>query len=185
MYSCLNEKTIIMIKLGLVVGGLGLVLMSCGGGSGGEQQPETKKVQLQSGPEETTKSADIPEVAELTIEGNDQMKFNTKRMKVYEGQKVKLTLKNVGELPVESMGHNWVLLKKGTDKNAFAEASIGAKETGYIAPDQMENVIVNTNTIGGGEEVTIEFDTPAKGSYDFICSFPGHVGMMSGKFVVQ
>jgi len=174
-----------MKKIGMLLGCTAMILASCGGGAGDAKAPVEKKIQLQSGPKEAAKSADIPATAELVIEGNDQMKFNTKRMKVYEGQKVKLTLKNVGELPVESMGHNWVLLKKGTDKNAFAEACIGAKETGYIAPDQQDKVIANTKTIGGGEEVTIEFDAPAKGSYDFICSFPGHVGMMSGKLVVQ
>ncbi len=181
----ITTKDIKMKKIGLLLGCSVILLASCGDGGGDVKAPAEKKIQLQTGPEESSKSADIPEIAELVIEGNDQMKYNTKRMKVYAGQKIKLTLKNIGELPVESMGHNWVLLKKGTDKNAFAEASIGAKETGYIAPEMKENVIANTKTIGGGEEVTIEFDAPAKGSYDFICSFPGHVGMMSGKLVVQ
>ncbi len=174
-----------MNKIGLVVGCASMLLMSCGRENGASKAPEQKKMQLQTGPEEKAKPMDIPEVAEIVIEGNDQMQFNTKRIEVYEGQKVKLTLNNVGEMPVEAMGHNWVLLARGTDKNAFAEASIGAKETGYIAAEMKESVIACTKTIGGGESVTIEFDAPKKGLYDFVCSFPGHVGKMNGKFVVQ
>lgn len=173
-----------MKRIGLILGCSAMMLMSCGGGSEEPKAKEKKKMQLQTETKKDTRPADLPAVAEISIEGTDAMKFNTKRIEVYEGQKVKLTLKHAGELPLEAMGHNWVLLKKGTDKNAFAEASIGAKETGYIAPDQMENVIAYTKTIGGGDEVTIEFYAPEKGGYDFICSFPGHVGMMSGKFVV-
>ncbi len=176
-----------MKKIVLGFGCAALLLSSCGGGGDSKETkaPEEKKMQLQTGPEEKSKPMDIPEVAEIVIESNDQMKYNTKRIEVYKGQKVKLTLKHVGEMPLESMGHNWVLLQRGTDKNAFAEASIAAKETGYIAPDMKDAVIANTKTIGGGESVTIEFDAPKKGLYDFICSFPGHVGMMNGKFVVQ
>jgi azurin len=39
--------------------------------------------------------------------------------------------------------------------------------------------------IGGGEQTTITFDAPEKGVYDFICSFPGHVALMQGKFIVE
>jgi len=174
-----------MRKIGLIVGCLALILTSCGGGNGETEVKEKKKVQLKKRSKEKSKPADIPQVAEVVIEGNDQMKYNTKSIEVYEGQKVKLTLKHVGKMPLESMGHNWVLLAKGTDKNTFAEASIGAKETNYIAPEMLASVIASTKTIGGGEEVTIEFDAPEKGGYDFLCSFPGHYGMMSGKFIVK
>lgn len=164
--------------------GVAALFVACVGDGNANKAKTEKKIQIETGPQEQ-KPADIPAVAEIVIESTDQMKYNTKRIEVYEGQKVKLTLKHVGEMPLESMGHNWVLLARGTDKNAFAEASIDAKETGYIAPEMKDAVIANTKTIGGGEEVTIEFVAPKKGLYDFICSFPGHVGMMNGKFVVQ
>ena len=39
--------------------------------------------------------------------------------------------------------------------------------------------------IGDGETAVIEFDSPAVGEYEFLCSFPGHSGMMKGKFIVE
>ncbi len=48
----------------------------------------------------------VAEPLEITIEGNDRIQYDTKRFAVDPGQKVKLTLKHVGEMPVEAMGHN-------------------------------------------------------------------------------
>ncbi len=162
-------------------------LASCGGGS--EQAPKEEKQEdnMMLAPQEAEeeKPMDIPEMVELTIEGNDQMKYNLNKLEVYEGQTVKLTLKHVGEMPRETMGHNWVLLKSGADMAEFATAAIEAKDNDYIPADKTGDIIANTKTIGGGEEVTIEFEAPAKGSYKFLCTFPGHYGMMNGDFVVM
>lgn len=171
-----------------IVGMLSLVIIfaSCGGGN--EKQPETAKPKVQlkkTTVEEEKPPADLPAVAEVVIEGNDQMKYNIDKIEVWNTQKVKLTLKHVGTMAAEAMGHNWVLLKSGVDKAAFSEAAMSAKETNYVAPEQEKDVIAYTKVIGGGEEVTIEFDAPEKGTYTFICSFPGHFGMMSGKFIVK
>lgn len=124
------------------------------------------------------------DVVEVTIEGNDQMKYNLSEIKVKEGQTVKLTLKHVGKLPKAAMGHNWVLLKQGTNIPEFGAAAAKAAGNDYI-PEGTDKIIVNTKMLGGGEETTIEFTAPAKGEYDFICSFPGHYAMMNGKFIVE
>ncbi len=123
-------------------------------------------------------------VVEVQLTGNDQMKFNLKEIKVKAGQKVKLTLKHVGQLDVNAMGHNFVLLKQGTDLAEFAQQAATAKSNDYI-PQNTDKVIAHTEMIGGGEETTIEFDAPAAGTYDFICSFPGHYIQMQGKFIVE
>ncbi|MFN1835954.1 azurin [Balneola sp. MJW-20] len=124
------------------------------------------------------------DVVEVVIEGNDQMRFNLNEIKVKEGQTVKLTLKHVGKLPEAAMGHNWVLLTPGTELPAFAQEAMKAKDNEYV-PAGSNAVIVATELIGGGEETTIEFTAPAKGTYDFICSFPGHYALMKGKFIVE
>ncbi|MFD2518914.1 azurin [Salinimicrobium flavum] len=123
-------------------------------------------------------------VTEVRLTGNDQMKFNLKEIRVKAGDKVKLTLTHVGQLPENAMGHNFVLLKQGTDIPEFANKAMEAKDNEYI-PQNSEQVIVNTEMIGGGEETSIEFDAPAAGTYDFICSFPGHYVQMQGKFIVE
>ena len=124
------------------------------------------------------------DVVEVQLTGNDQMKFNLKEIKVKAGQKVKLTLKHVGQLDENVMGHNFVLLKQGTDLAQFAQQASAAKSNDYI-PENTDKVIAHTEMIGGGEETTIEFEAPAAGTYDFICSFPGHYIQMQGKFIVE
>lgn len=124
------------------------------------------------------------DVVEVQLTGNDQMKFNLKEIKVKAGQKVKLTLKHVGQLDENVMGHNFVLLKQGTDLAQFAQQAAAAKSNDYI-PENTDKVIAHTEMIGGGEETTIEFEAPAAGTYDFICSFPGHYIQMQGKFIVE
>ena len=39
--------------------------------------------------------------------------------------------------------------------------------------------------IGGGESDTITFTAPKKGSYTYICTFPGHYGLMKGVLIVS
>ena len=82
------------------------------------------------------------------------------------------------------MGHNFVLLKKGTDLVAFATAAATQKDNKYI-PKGTEDVIVHTDIIGGGQVATIEFDAPEAGTYEFLCSFPAHYAMMQGQFIVE
>lgn len=157
----------------LLIPFLALSLMACGGGES-TSAPET------SAPEAPA----VPAVVELVIEGNDAMKFNKERLSVTEGQTVKLTLKHVGQLAKEAMGHNWILLAQGTNMADFAAKAVVAVDNGYIPADAGDQIVANTSLIGGGEEVTIEFEAPAPGVYDFICSFPGHFSLMQGKFVV-
>lgn len=123
-------------------------------------------------------------VVEVVLKANDQMQFNLEEIKVKEGQTVRLTLQHVGELSEQVMGHNFVLLEDGTDVTDFAQRAAAAADNEYV-PEGAEDVIVKTEMIGGGEEVTIEFQAPDEGIYDFICSFPGHWVQMRGKFIVE
>lgn len=120
----------------------------------------------------------------ITIESNDQMKYSLSQIKVKEGQSVTLTLKHTGKMPLEAMGHNLVILQKGTDVGVFAHLASRSKSTGYV-PAKSKQVIAATKLVGGGQSTTITFTAPAKGTYDFICSFPGHYGIMKGKLIVE
>ena len=130
--------------------------------------------------ESTTMAQD----GEIILESTDQMTFGTTEIKVKEGQKITLTLKHVGKMPASVMGHNFVLLKQGTDLQSFATEAMNAKNTDYV-PEGSKDVIASTKVIGGGESTTITFDAPAKGTYDYICSFPGHYSIMKGKLIVE
>lgn len=165
-----------------------IILVSCGDDK--KKEEESEKITISDRQEEvsgdtadkTSKADD--KVVEVLLTGNDQMKYNLDEIKVKAGQTVKLTFKHVGQLDKNVMGHNFVLLKPGTDVPAFAQAAVKAKDNDYI-PEDSDQVIEHTKMLGGGETTTIEFEAPEKGTYDFICSFPGHYTQMHGKFIVE
>jgi azurin len=161
-----------------------IAMVSCG------EKKEKEQIKLTDQPAETTesvteeKSSQDENVVEITITGNDQMQYNLAELKVKAGQTVRITLKHIGKMDKNVMGHNWVLLTKGTDIGAFGQAAVAAKATDYI-PAGTTQVIAHTKLLSGGESDTIEFVAPAAGTYDFICSFPGHYALMKGKFIVE
>lgn len=156
-----------------------LALFSCGND---EKKAEKEKVKIGT-KKQAPKTNDSKEI-EVKITGNDQMQFNVKVIRVKEGQEVTLILEHVGKMKVNIMGHNFVLLKPGTDIGSFGSEASAAKDTDYI-PNDGKEVIAHTKMIGGGETTSVTFKAPAKGEYDFICSFPGHYGLMQGKFIVE
>ena len=131
-----------------------------------------------------TAAAPVEKEVSITINAGDDMKYDLAEIKVKVGQKVKLTLNHTGKLAKEAMGHNWALLAQGTIVSDFAATAMQAKDTEYI-PAGATEVIVHTKLLGGGQSDTIEFEAPAKGVYEFICTFPGHSGMMKGTFYVE
>lgn len=161
---------------------IAVLAFSCGDNKKTDTPAETRPIG--SGVEEVTPS-ETDAVANLQIEGNDQMQYNKKEFRVKAGQKVRLTLKHVGSMDKKTMGHNWVLLTQGTDIMEFGQASATAEDNDYIPKDREDQVIAHTKMLGGGESDTIEFDAPPAGTYEFICSFPGHVALMKGKFIVE
>jgi azurin len=123
----------------------------------------------------------------LTVEGNDMIQFVQKELRVTSSCKeITVTLKHVGTLAANIMGHNWVLTKTA-DYMAVAQAGQGAGAPNYI-PAGDARIIASTNVIGGGQETTVTFATSAlqRGAdYTFFCTFPGHFVLMNGKFIVE
>jgi len=125
--------------------------------------------------------------AKIEITGNDQMQYSIKAFEVTEGQKVVLSFKHIGQLPVIAMGHNVIILAADTAVPAFATKCAPAKDTGYIPQDEesKKEMIAHTKMLGGGESDEITFTAPAPGKYPFICSFPGHFAIMQGVMTVN
>jgi azurin len=123
----------------------------------------------------------------IELTGTDKMKFDKEEIAAKPGETIRLVLKSVGTMPKAIMAHNFVLLKPGVDATEFNKAAFNARETGFIPPDKKTDVIAATALAGGGETVEVIFKVPAKpGSYNFICSFPGHFAMgMRGKLLVK
>jgi azurin len=111
----------------------------------------------------------------ITITAGDNMKYSIDNLTAKRGEKLRLVLKPTGTMPKVAMAHNIVVLQKGTDPAAFANASVMARENAYIAPGFAKQVVAATPLAGNGETVEVTFTVPAApGKYAFLCSFPGH-----------
>lgn len=157
-----------------------LCTLSCGGNK--KKDDAKEKVTLKA--PSVQKQATVDEVS-IAISGNDLMQFDKKELRVKAGQKVTLTLKHTGKIAVNVMGHNVVILDKGVDINAFASKAAMAKDSKYIPQDALSDIIAYTDLIGGGQITSVTFDAPPVGTYNYICSFPGHVALMKGTFIVE
>lgn len=166
----------------------GAVFMAaCGGNQTTNESAETAETTT----EQAAPAVNIPgleDVAvsnEILLEGNDLMQFSETLFRVKAGEPVKLNFKNVGEMPKESMGHNVVILQPGTDIPTFGGEAIKAVDTEYIPVTFASSIVAHTKLLGPGETDAIEFTLDEKGVFPFVCSFPGHYGMMQGKIVAE
>jgi azurin len=122
----------------------------------------------------TTASAP-PGPREIDITAGDTMKFNMTAIDAKPGEDLKVVLTNIGTQPKEVMGHNWVLLKAGTDVDAFVAAAISAKDSGYIPSALADEVIAHIDILGPRKSGEVDFKAPTvPGDYPFLCTFPAH-----------
>jgi azurin len=125
---------------------------------------------------------------EVTISGNDTMQFDIKSFNASAGSDFKLTFKNVGKLPKIAMGHNLVVLKKGVSAIAFGQKVLaaGGSATNPLPDSVKEDVLAATKLLGPGETEILKLKIPNEpGSYEYVCTFPGHFAMMRGIMEVK
>ncbi len=164
-----------------------LALTGCG------QKDSTSAATTASAPAAATPAAG-PRTIELTA--NDTMKFmmgdkasgpgTPLVIEAKAGEQLKVTLTNTGTQPKEVMGHNWVLLKAGSDAAAFSTAAVAAKDTNYIPAALKDQIVANIDLLGPRKSGEVTFTVPAAGEYPFLCTFPAHYAIgMSGRLVVK
>ena len=126
-----------------------------------------------------------PRVVEITA--NDQMKFSVSRIDAKAGETLTVVLTNTGTVPKEVMGHDWVLLKAGSDVAAFSNAAATAKDTNYMPASLQGEVIAQIGLLGPRKSDEVTFTVPSKpGEYPFLCTFPAHyLAGMKGVLAVQ
>ncbi|MEL6545878.1 MAG: azurin [Myxococcota bacterium] len=184
--------------LGYLLGGAAaapFLLSACSGGDAPKDASAPKapapkapaKPEPAAAPEPEAKAAPAPtgEKQAVTLTVGDNIAYSTKLIEVKAGSTVEVTVKHTGKLPKEAMGHNFVLLKQGTDMGKFAAAAMSAAATNYVPDAMKDSVIAATKLVGGGESDTVSFTAPAPGEYQYLCSFPGHYAAMNGKLVVS
>jgi azurin len=125
---------------------------------------------------------------ELSIDSNDQMRYDKDEMTVSsECSEVTVTLTHSGQMAINQMGHNWVLVQSSDVNGVVQEGIAAGLDNDYIKPDD-ERVIAATDLIGGGGETSVTFSLDGLepgGDYEFICTFPGHVALMRGDFIIE
>lgn len=132
-------------------------------------------------------SAAGPDPRVVAITAGDNMKFSVAQITARSGERLRIVLMSKGKMPKIAMAHNLVVLAKGTDTDAFINASAVARGSGFVAPAFAKQVLAATSLAGNGETVDVTFNVPkAAGRYDFVCSFPGHyLSGMRGVLVVK
>ncbi|MGH7938834.1 MAG: plastocyanin/azurin family copper-binding protein [Bryobacteraceae bacterium] len=111
----------------------------------------------------------------VRITGNDKMHYDVTAFQVKPGQKVSVTLTNIGKTPKASMAHDFTLLKQGTNVQSFLDQGSTHAAQDYIAPAFANDVIAHTKLLGPGESDTITFTAPyVTGEYVYLCDFPAH-----------
>src|SRR5689334_2163959 len=95
--------------------------------------------------------------AEIT--GNDLMQYDKKELKFPAScATIEVTLKHIGKLPKEAMGHNFVLVAT-PDAMAVANDGLSAGlAANYIKPGD-KRVIAHTKVVGGGESDMVKIPT--------------------------
>lgn len=123
----------------------------------------------------------------VDISASDTMKYNVTKIEAHPGEHVVVRLTNVGNLPKEAMGHNWVLLEAGVNPGAYAKLALTAKADNYQPRNLANKVIASIRILGPKESGSVSFTAPsAPGSYPYLCSFPAHFGAgMAGVLIVK
>jgi azurin len=120
----------------------------------------------------------MPETPPKTvhINANDQMKYDVTAFDAKPGQKISVTLKNVGVTPKFAAAHNFVVLDRNVNVHTFLDAASMNAAHDYIPPEfEKRGMIAHTKLLGPGESDTVTFNAPfIPGDYPFFCSFPGH-----------
>ena len=115
---------------------------------------------------------------EVTIQADDKMRYDVTAFDASPGQKVSVTIKNVGTTPKFSMGHNFVMLDRtintGNVQASFLDKASMEASHDYVPPGD-KNVLAHSKLLGPGESEVVTFNAPyIPGDYLYLCSFPGH-----------
>jgi len=108
----------------------------------------------------------------------DQLSFDLSKMSAQAGEQVTVSFVN----SAGAQQHNWVLVPAGPARLEIATLGMTAATTGWVPDDH--RIIAHTNLINPGETGEVSFQVPSEGSYEFVCTFPGHSFTMFGEFEI-
>jgi azurin len=115
---------------------------------------------------------------EIGVNG-DALTFDKDKLTASSGSEVVVILTNVSGINQ----HNWVLVEAGTKDDVSAAGTAAGPGSDWVPPGDAR-VIANTKLLGAGATGEVRFTAPAPGTYQFVCTFPGHNFTMFGDFEV-
>ncbi|MFN0126451.1 MAG: PA14 domain-containing protein [Verrucomicrobiales bacterium] len=111
------------------------------------------------------------------------MKYDQPVLRVKPGHAVEIVLRNDDQLP-----HNLVVLR---ESGVFMEVAQKAWELGPQGPPAQwipddARILAHSGMVDPGQTGKLSFNAPAEeGTFDFVCTFPGHAMIMNGTLVVS
>jgi azurin len=170
-----------------------MLMVACSGGGNPPANQETQNAPAEKeaateekAPAEEKTMDDSPKTVELTLkttgETMNTMAYEPKRLSVPAGATVKLTLDNTAS--AEAMIHNAVFIQIGKQMDVINAGAKVGNEGGFVPKDHPA-VIAATELAQPGETVELSFTAPEKaGTYQYICTYPGHKSM-KGTLIVK
>jgi len=115
----------------------------------------------------------------------EQMRYDHKRLVVQAGKSFEVVFDNPDAMP-----HNIVFVQPGT-RQAIAESvqanpptKLDNEGRAYV-PEKDDRVIGASKMIEAGKQQTFQVKAPGKeGTYEYVCTFPGHWIVMWGELIV-
>ena len=163
--------------LNLMLAGSIMFFASCGGG---ESTAPATEAPAEEAKEEVVEEVEELEVYEVTVKavGNtmSEMAFEPATLEIPKGVKVVLTLVNEGE--DIAMQHNIVFVNFGKGEEVAQEGVVAGPKKNYVSDNA--NVLAASEIAEPGETITFEFVSPESGSFQYICTYPGHFPKMVG-----
>lgn len=158
-------------------------MASCGGGESDanktmEKSSDEKEMKMEEN--QAPAKTETMEAKEVSIEVHavgelmTDMAFEPKRLEVPAGAKVTVTL--INKATSEAMIHNFVVINAGTQEEVATQGLEAGPDKSYIPEN--DNVLAATSLAHPGESAAVTFTAPAEpGTYQFICTYPGHTAM--------
>ena len=114
---------------------------------------------------------------EISIDG-DTLKFDRASLEAKAGSMVTVVFRNASTINQ----HNWVLVQNGTKDAVAADGTAAGPGAAWI-PAGDDRVLAKSGLLDPGATEDVSFTVPAAGTYQFVCTFPGHNFTMFGDFV--
>ena len=129
---------------------------------------------------ETTEPVSAGPVVLAVSAVGETLTFDVPTLTAPSGSEVTITFDN----PSANNQHNLVIVEAGTKDAVAADGTAAGPTNDWVAPGDAR-VIANTALLSGGASGEVSFTAPAQGTYQFVCTFPGHNFTMFGDFIVN